>query len=195
MSASRLPTKRHDRRNKGGRPTKLTDPREETILTMLRAGNTREAAAAAARIDPATMRRWCAGNARFRAVVEEAENAAEAMFASRIRKAATEAEITEHFDQRGNLLRRTVKYDWKAAAWWLERRRGQTWKPAPGQLEISGPDGGPIEQNVNVTVWRPDPAWLAAFANSEGELPPDVRVVGPGADRVQPGPLLLPEPL
>jgi hypothetical protein len=178
-----------------GRPSKMTPERVDIILRLLKAGNTREAAAQGAQVDAATMRRWCAAVPQFKAQVEDAEHAAEVAFASRIRKAATEAEVVEHFDQRGNLLTRRTKYDWKAAAWWLERRRGSTWKPAPQQVDVSGTveheHTGSVE--VNVTVWRPDEAWLAALARNERDLPPDVRIVSPAPDRPVPGPVLLPE--
>jgi hypothetical protein len=154
-----------------GRPTKLTPERTALAVNVLRGGNTREAAAAAIEVDPDTFGRWTRTNAEFRRAVEHAEHEAELLFASRIRKSAVEAEVVETFDRAGNLLRRVTKYDWKAAAWWLERRRPKEWKPVQG-VEVSGPDGGPIESR-DVVTWQPDEAWMREYARVAAEVNAD----------------------
>jgi hypothetical protein len=63
------------------------------------------------------MRRWCPDDERFRAAVEEAENAAEFVHVSNIHLSAHQAEVIEHFDARGNLLSRRVKRDPKVSEW------------------------------------------------------------------------------
>lgn len=192
LKLSGVPKKAH-----GGRPAKLTPERQKLIVELLRRGNTREAAAAGAQIDRRTMYKWLAAYPWFKAAVEKAEHEAEVLFVQRIFEAATQSEVIEHFDSRGNLLTRRVKRDPKAAEWWLERRRRDTWRPPNQGIEVGGPDGGPVGA-VNVMVWRPDPEWLVAFASSEKEMPPDVRLVtdpeqsDAPPDRARPGPVLLP---
>jgi len=81
---------------------KKTDPRIEPLLTALRAGNTRRAAARYAGIHSTQFYRWLEGTA-FRAQVERAEADAEVRMLTKVAQAANGG-------------------DWKAAAWWLERR-------------------------------------------------------------------------
>jgi hypothetical protein len=81
----------------------MTDPRVQALLTALRVGNTRRAAAAHAGIDHATFYRWLERNATFRDAVEKAEADAEVRFLAIIAQAAPNS--------------------WHAASWWLERRR------------------------------------------------------------------------
>lgn len=87
---------------------KRTDATRELVLTALRAGNTKRAAAAYAGIDHATLYRWLESNATFRDSVQKAEADAEVRFVANIAGAA-------------------VKGNWTAAAWWLERRRHDEW--------------------------------------------------------------------
>jgi hypothetical protein len=89
------------------RPTKLTPAREAAILTSLRAGMTRTAAAESNGVERTQLYRWMARFAPFRNAVMEAEAAAE-----------VRATIT---------LRQAGETDWKAALAWLERRRRDDW--------------------------------------------------------------------
>lgn len=90
------------------RPSKFTPDRVERILTALRAGNTRMAAAAYAGVHRDTLADWMARHSAFSADVQKAEADAEVRHVANIAKAA----------QDGN---------WTASAWWLERRRHQDW--------------------------------------------------------------------
>jgi transposase len=114
---------------------KHTDARIEVVLTALRSGNTRRAAAAYAQIDHATFYRWIDADATFRDAVEKAEADAEARAVAIVVKAA----------QMGT---------WQAAAWWLERRRRNEFA-LQQKVELSGPQGGPIETR-NVTSGMDD---------------------------------------
>lgn len=87
-----------------GRRTQRTPERVGAIVSALRTGNTRRAAAAFAEVDQSTFYRWLASSATFRDAVEKAEADAEVRFASQVAKAAGDG-------------------TWQAAAWWLERRR------------------------------------------------------------------------
>jgi hypothetical protein len=90
-----------------GRPSKATAARIEALIAALLAGNTREAAATHADIDRTTLYRWLERDAGLRARVEKAEADAEVRFAAQIARAAGD--------------------DWRAGAWWLERRRPKSY--------------------------------------------------------------------
>jgi hypothetical protein len=90
------------------RPRKMTPMTEASILTALRAGNTRSASAESNGIDRVTLYRWMERAAAFRNAVIQAEAQAEVRAVITIRQA----------------------YDagsWQAALAWLERRRHQDW--------------------------------------------------------------------
>ena len=113
-----MPTIRHGN-------SKKSDVRLEVLLGALRAGNTRRAAAAYAEVSHETFYRWFNDDITFRDAVEKAEADAEARAVAIVIRAA----------QGGT---------WQAAAWWLERRRQDTYA-LKAKVELSGPDGGPIQ--------------------------------------------------
>ena len=104
------------------RPSKLTKTAQAAIRAALEAGNTRAAAAQAAGIAPDTLRTWmrqgeqqATGRHRTLArTVELAEAQAETEAVAEIRAAW----------QRG---------EWRSAAWWLERRRPETYREQKDQ--------------------------------------------------------------
>lgn len=96
------------------RPPKLTPEIGEKIVQLIRTGNYRETAAAAAGISRNTLRNWMKWGAMgkepyvdFAAKLDEAEAAAEAHHVLRITSASKE--------------------DWRAAAWILSRKYSQRW--------------------------------------------------------------------
>jgi uncharacterized membrane protein len=89
------------------RPSKLTPAVEAAILTALRGGLTRTAAAESNGVDRTQLWRWMARFATFRNAIMQAEAQAE-----------VRATIT---------LRQAGETDWKAALAWLERRRHADW--------------------------------------------------------------------
>jgi hypothetical protein len=105
-------------------PHKLTIEAHERIVSLLRAGNFRETAAAAAGIDARTLRNWLKRGAdgeepfaAFAADLDAAEAQAEARDVATIAKAASD--------------------DWKAAAWRLERKSRKHWG-VKADLNLSG---------------------------------------------------------
>jgi transposase len=84
-----------------GRPSKLTEERQEKVLEALRAGNYLETAAAYAAISYQTLNEWRKRFPEFSEAVEKARADAEARMVAVIMKAAP--------------------VSWQAAAWWLER--------------------------------------------------------------------------
>ena len=145
-----------------GRPSKATEARIEALLVALRAGNTREAAAAHAEIDRTTLYRWLTNDSRLRARVEKAEADAEVRFTAQVAHAAGD--------------------DWKAATWWLERRRPASYgraqaaaaaaamtaapTPAPHPLD----DLTPEEIHERARIWALDLAAVPPFAAFSPDL-------------------------
>ena len=90
------------------RPSKATEALIETLLVALRTGCTREAACDHAGIVRTTLYRWVESKPGLRARVEKAEADAEVRFTAQVARAAGDD-------------------DWRAAAWWLERRRPKSY--------------------------------------------------------------------
>ncbi len=111
----------------GGRPTKLTQDLAEKIVEAIRGGNYAQVAAATAGISEETFYTW------LKRGKDEAEGIYRE-FSDAVLAASGEAE-QEKLDR----LRREVLAedgDWKAAAWWLERRFPKRWGKQQ-RLEIS----------------------------------------------------------
>lgn len=110
-----------------GRPSKRTPERVAILLDFIRQGNEIWTACTAAQINPVTFRRWVRDNEDFRAAVALAEAEAE-----------TSAVET---------VRRAMKTNWRAAGFWLERRRAETWgKSDRLRVEASLPEESPLDQ-------------------------------------------------
>ncbi|HIG46252.1 MAG TPA: hypothetical protein EYQ20_07465 [candidate division Zixibacteria bacterium] len=130
--------------------SKLTETTQATIRAALEAGNTRAAAARAAGITPETLRLWmrkgekqAAGRHRTLArTVEQAEARAETEAMAEIRAAW----------QRG---------EWRAAAWWLERRRPETYREQKGQG-----DSAATEDTIVRIIYEAEVAWAANVFSS-----------------------------
>ncbi len=111
--------------------SKKSDARVAVLINALSAGNTRRTAASYAGVSHETFYRWLGSDVTFRDAVEKAEADAEARAVAIVIRAA----------QGGT---------WQAAAWWLERRRQDTYA-LHTKVELSGPDGGPVKTE-DVTV-------------------------------------------
>jgi hypothetical protein len=119
------------------RPTKLTPELEEKVITSIKAGNFRNAAARWAGIDDSTFRRWMRRGtkarkgplASFARRVLEAEKAAEMRCVALVMKAAAE--------------------DARHAEWWLERKYPQRWGRKQ-RHEITGKNGEVIRAQAEV---------------------------------------------
>jgi hypothetical protein len=95
---------------------KLSDTRIATVLESLRVGSSRRAAAASAGISDETLRRWAAKLPSLQVEIEKAEAEATMVATQSVRMAA-------------------IGGDWRAAAWWLERRRYSEWGRSAGSGE------------------------------------------------------------
>jgi hypothetical protein len=206
-----LPVEERKGRLPAQRPEKYNVASCAVVLAALRRGATRSAAAAIAGVTRHTFNVWLdhrvvpdgvrlpaiiEGEAEvdfsgmeFVDAVELAQQMAGDFLASRILIAASEAaKITYHYGRNGQLLREVREFDWKAAAWLLEHNPDlrKDWI-APKQLEVSGPDGNPVQVNgVQVVTWAPDQAWLEQYAKAQAEVDSlhaaPMKNVTPGSD-------------
>ena len=106
--------------------SKLTPEREAKLVQLLKAGQNRQAACAAVGLCDRTLRNWIAkgedGDERWFA------------FAKRIREAESECETRAVVQ-----IQIAGKKDWRALAWWLERRFPLRWSDAKGaQAQLQG---------------------------------------------------------
>jgi len=118
-----------------GRRTKLTPEVQERIVRALRAGNYFRTACIHAGISEATGYEWLA---RGRGEHDRPQTPLYAAFAEACARAEADAE-TRAVAQ----IITAGRDDWRANAWFLERRRPAEWSPRV-RTELSGPDGGPI---------------------------------------------------
>lgn len=97
------------------RPTKYSDDLSETIITALELGNTRKTSYMLAGISADTFAAWMKRFSAFSASVKAAEQKAIARNVGLIQQAAAK--------------------NWKAAAWFLERKDPDNWKQRT-QLDV-----------------------------------------------------------
>lgn len=141
-----------------GRKTKLTADVQKTIVRAIRAGNYAEVAARHAGIDITTYCRW--------KVKGEEGKAPYRQFLQAI--AVAEA----HAHQRAvGVISKAMGVDWKAAAWYLERKYTREWS-SYRRHELTGKDGGPI-QTSDITEADLDQRIAEAQARLAGRKPGD----------------------
>lgn len=142
------------------RPTKLTPQIQARIIQAIRAGNYAEVAAVYAGIDESTYYRWMArGRAELDRVAERPKTrkmrAAEAPFCE-FCKAVNEASASAEVFAAGIIVS-AGKKDWKAAAWYLERRNPDRWRRRTDAiLHHEGPTPGGAPVQVAAAVHQPD---------------------------------------
>ena len=125
--------------NPVGRPSKFTPHTRQKLLEALRAGNYRETACQYAGISHQTLRNWILKAEQPDAPDEYIE------FVEAIKKAEADAEVTDIA-----LIRQAAQGGtWQAAAWIRERKNPERWgRREQQQVELSGPDGGPVQLGV-----------------------------------------------
>lgn len=109
----------------------VTDTQVERMLDGLRMGMTRRAASRAAGYSKTTFYRMLENDAdgTLGTAIEKAEAEAEATYTALVAKAANDPK------------------NWTAAAWWLERRRPNSFGKRE-RVELTGEEGGPIEHRT-----------------------------------------------
>jgi hypothetical protein len=120
------------RRTAGGRPTKLTAEVRKKILATIEAGSTLKDAAAYAGICDETLRIWRRDNPDFAAEFYRAEGVAAVAYTLAVKRASDNG-------------------DWRAAAWWLERRCPEEWSLKQIH-EVGGKEGAPIPHEHGFTL-------------------------------------------
>lgn len=97
-----------------GRPTLLTEERADDLVVLLAAGVPVKVAARAVNVSRRTLDRWLRQD-ELRERVKQARAVGPVST-----EAVTEARLVV-------LLARAAQFDWRAAAWWLERRWPERW--------------------------------------------------------------------
>jgi hypothetical protein len=120
----------------------LTPEVQESVCQALRAGAHMEQAATYAGVHRATVYRWLARG--------EADDAPQRFrdFAAAVREAEAGFEIASLA-----LIARAGDEDWRARAWLVERRHPRRWGRRKA-LELSGPDGEPIQLEALGLDWH-----------------------------------------
>jgi hypothetical protein len=141
------------------RPSKLNDILQKNLVDAVRAGNFYSTACRAYGVGESTFHRWMSDPApRYRAFQDAITRAA----------AAAEAEAIGQ-------IRLASRKDWRAAAWFLEKKYPKEWGNQI-KAEISGPEGGPIQVDgrvLNVNLDKLPPELLEALVLQLEEGDPD----------------------
>ena len=116
---------------------KLNKVREESILDNLRLGSSRRSAAELSGVSARTLQRWIKRG-------EEGESEEWERFAHKVYRAEAVAE-GHAVDL---ILEAAKKGDWRAAAWWLERRHPNRWSKS--QHVAIEADNSPMEIVVRI---------------------------------------------
>ena len=127
----------------GGRPTKLSDALQAQIVQDVRAGNYAEIAAKRAGINESTFYRWMQWGKDHRPRYQE--------FHKAIRDAEGHAEA-----RAVTVIATEMAKDWKAAAWYLERKFHDRWGRRDRQ-EITGKEGAPVPITYIYEMMPPRP--------------------------------------
>lgn len=162
----------------GRRPKLLDDDVREHVLDAIARGATYQAAALAAGISRRTFYRWAERGQEALQQWEETgeidpDDEPYLAFAQDLARAHAQGQVAnvvriDRAAEGGYVVKsRTKRYrdpangqlieereddiappDWRAAAWILERRHPEAFGKAAEQIELSGPDGGPIPMGV-----------------------------------------------
>jgi len=151
-----------------GRPPKIDPDLVNRLVTNLRLGAYMDAAAKYVGIGESTLYRWLDRGRAEAARVEDGEppNPEETTYKElweAIEKARAEAEIRHT----GNITTAANNGTWQASAWWLERTRPNKFGRRLA-TEVTGPNGGPVEIDVQVTPEALSARIAALLGEDEG---------------------------
>jgi transposase len=127
--------------------TKLTPKVRDAICEAVRAGNYLKVAASAGGVTEQTIHNWIARGRDEKARVEEGHTPRkiEAVFLDFFEH-LTRAEDQAEADA-VRIWREQMPDDWRAAKEYLARRFGERWGDKQ-RVEMTGKDGGPVEQRI-----------------------------------------------
>ncbi len=154
-----------------GRRSILTKKARDAIVTELREGGLTRDAAAIAGVCVDTVRRWQREGARAmrdrvdRNIAIPRNRRAQVEFAREVAKAKAMARK----DALG-CIRGAMADSWQAAAWYLERTAPGDYGTKTG-VEISGPEGGPVQVDTGGSL---KDAIAAAIAATPGIIADDI---------------------
>lgn len=140
----------------GGRPTKYKPEFAKQAVPLCEHGFTDQELADFFEVNIATLYRWKAAHPEFRDAIKNAgEIADDRVERSLYQKAiGYEQDAVKVFMPAGASdpvyapIRERVAADTTAAIFWLKNRRKEQWRDTSRQ-EQTGPDGGPVKQEVN----------------------------------------------
>jgi hypothetical protein len=135
-------------KNKGGRPTKLTEEITENLCLGIKNGLPVMVVCHKLRISTGTFYRWMARHQGFAADIKAAQAEFQEQMSGVILRAALGAK-SSLVDGKGKIGQ------WQAAAWQLERQFPEIWGRREAH-ELTGPNGGPIqlEHGVGESIKR-----------------------------------------
>lgn len=116
---------------------KFSEPRIHAILAGLQQGNTRRASAEAAGVSSRTLQRW----------LQRGRDSKTGKYVELLRRVEA-AECKAETAMVKSIVQAASEGDWRAAAWWLERRVPQDF--AKRQRLSVEPEQGPVEFVVQI---------------------------------------------
>ena len=140
-------------RKRPGPKGKFTLEVQEALIAAAKAGLMHEDCCAEAGIKTPTLYQWLAEGERF-------ESGAKHDFSVKFREAEKHTMRTAV-----RTITSKIESDWRAAAWYLERKGPQQWSR---QVTMTGPNGGPLRH-----------------AGPDGKGPVPIEVTGPGGGPVR----------
>lgn len=159
------------RKNRGGRPSKLTPEVFNAVMQALRAGNYQEVAARYAGVAESTYWAWLDRGRKERERIEDdvppdPNEALYVDFLDEVEQARASAEV-----RMVGLIAQAAKNTWQAAAWYLERSKPNQWGRRD-RHEITGRDGQPVivEHHTKVEVSIDRAAAILAALDESGVL-------------------------
>lgn len=158
--------------NPQGRPTKLTPEVHKAIVEAIRAGASRQAAAASVGIAGRTLLEWIArgDGTSTRESSEDFARLAQDLHAAEADFEQTLIKDVLAYSAMGE------KPDWRGPAWLLERRFSDRWGKTT-KTELTGRDGGPVQVSSNTDFTKLSDAELRAIS---GRPDPGKQGEGPG---------------
>lgn len=103
------------------RPSELTEQIQADLVQVIGAGNTRRDAAEYVGIGVTTLYRWLQRGRKGDAIYRELWEA--------VKRAEAKAVI-----RNVAIIQKAAEGTWQAAAWWLERKRGEDWSLMKGEI-------------------------------------------------------------
>jgi transposase-like protein len=123
------------------RPSKLTPALRGRIALAVSGGASLRAAAQVSGVADSTLRSWLARGRSEQGARKRARGELPYVeLLEAVERAGARAEV-----RAAALIAKAAETDWRAAAWYLERRDPETFGPPKLALEHTGVDGGPVK--------------------------------------------------